>query len=219
MTLTLAASGVFSETKGANSVRDRSHRVRTVVSKILHRSLNAIPGFRYRSWEVFRCQREQFSLVADPAVRPSLIGVSNLAFLKQVNREIGDISVLRERFRSGNECWITLFGGRPAHYQWVIRNSGRRKLDLHLTSRAPKGLTLPTQGLYLWDAWCAVDMRNQGVNRKAKSAILSDFFDYGGTEAITIVAPFNEASQRSLRSLGFVEERRMTELGLRWRKV
>jgi hypothetical protein len=183
-----------------------------VASKILYRILDGIPGVRFRIWQEYRCGRGDFVDTGDERLEMVCIQPEEIGILREIKPLLCNPAPLLGRFTNGNECWITKVGGTPVFNQWVMINAKDEALDLHKTSRAPRGLVLPGRGIYFWDAWCSEGYRRRGINRKSKAAIMSHYFGQGMQLALVLTEPFNISNRKSIAKLGFSYERTVFEL-------
>lgn len=190
-----------------------------LAAKLLHKAINSLPGMRYRLWLEYQCPTANLQGHWDPEREPFRVSSQDLVCLKNLKPDAGSLDSLAERLTLGNECWAVRIGEAWVYSQWVMANRSDKPLSLERPSHAPRGMMLEPHSIYFWDAWCAPNWRNCGINRTTKAWIMSSYFTEGFHNAVTLILPFNLPNRRSVATLGFQYCRPRLELRLKTRSI
>lgn len=145
-------------------------------------------------------------------MQPFPVTQEDLPRLRVLKPDAGPETSLAARLALGNECWAVKSNEEWMFSQWLTINLGTSPIDLGTAASAPPGMLLRPGQMYFWDAWCAPSCRNHGLGRKTKSWLIRHYSSLGVKEAVVLILPFNHASRRSVRAVGFQYSRLRLEL-------
>lgn len=111
--------------------------------------------------------------------------------------------IFLRRFQAGERCLVALRNGRIVGYEWFS------PAPVHLEERYRYPIKVPSDTLYVYDAYVTPEFRRQGVWRRLMQQILHSANQSGRKKVLLLIDCENEHSMRLHLRLGFYPVKRV----------